>query len=286
MALNSMTKLLCGLLINLHVASAQSTDGTCADDNDLTGLLQTTVHADNGMTARGQKRSSADKCTWTKAVKGGITGMNIFWIKGETMDSCKAKCNGNPACKSMDFRSRDGGCATNTCQAGDGTCTLDTSNSEYQYSACVEGRCKWAPMVKGSIAGHNLKGVFLTGETMDSCKGKCNKDVACKSVDFRKSDGGCGLNNCEVGDGKCVNEDPNSATYEYSQCVKAPAYANKLVYLGKDDTGILGKCEGDCDNDSDCITGLKCFQRTGALCQVPGCTGSCNSDQTDYCISK
>ena len=44
----------------------------------------------------------------------------------------------------------------------------------------------------------------------------------------------------------------------------------------------LGVCEGDCDRDSDCAEGLKCFQRDGYT-EVPGCDGLGNSG-TDYCF--
>ena len=53
------------------------------------------------------------------------------------------------------------------------------------------------------------------------------------------------------------------------------------------DTSInkLGICEGDCDSDSDCKPGLKCFQRSGNT-NVPGCTtyGLDNWKDADYCI--
>ena len=42
-------------------------------------------------------------------------------------------------------------------------------------------------------------------------------------------------------------------------------------------------CEGDCDRDSDCKAGLRCFQRT-RLESVPGCSGDGVSGM-DYCIS-
>ena len=32
-------------------------------------------------------------------------------------------------------------------------------------------------------------------------------------------------------------------------------------------------CQGDCDSDSDCASGLRCFQRYSYIA-VPGCTGS------------
>jgi len=45
-------------------------------------------------------------------------------------------------------------------------------------------------------------------------------------------------------------------------------------------------CEGECDTDSDCITGLVCFQRTDITVNIatPGCKGWTPKDR-DYCNS-
>ena len=47
---------------------------------------------------------------------------------------------------------------------------------------------------------------------------------------------------------------------------------------------LLGECEGDCDNDDDCLPGLICFSRDTAGVEVPGCLGG-EDDRTltDYC---
>ena len=47
----------------------------------------------------------------------------------------------------------------------------------------------------------------------------------------------------------------------------------------------LDKCEGDCDTDSDCKPGLKCFQRSSSSNVPPGCVaGGPGDDPThDYC---
>ncbi|KAG7370840.1 Eukaryotic-type carbonic anhydrase [Nitzschia inconspicua] len=46
----------------------------------------------------------------------------------------------------------------------------------------------------------------------------------------------------------------------------------------------LGECEGDCDEDSDCLPGLICFQREAARVSVPGCDGGDEDESlTDYC---
>lgn len=47
---------------------------------------------------------------------------------------------------------------------------------------------------------------------------------------------------------------------------------------------LLDNCEGDCDEDSDCLPGLKCFSRETAGAAVPGCFGGDeDSTLTDYC---
>jgi hypothetical protein len=47
----------------------------------------------------------------------------------------------------------------------------------------------------------------------------------------------------------------------------------------------LGACEGDCDTDSDCQAGFKCFQRYMPNIAVPGCIGGESDDSlADYCI--
>ena len=45
----------------------------------------------------------------------------------------------------------------------------------------------------------------------------------------------------------------------------------------------LGKCEGDCDSDDDCQSGLVCFQRDFNDI-VPGCSGDVSNNNYDYCI--
>jgi len=46
----------------------------------------------------------------------------------------------------------------------------------------------------------------------------------------------------------------------------------------------LGRCEGDCDENADCATGLICFERSNFEA-VPGCIGGeDDASRTDYCI--
>eukprot|EP01047_Picozoa_sp_COSAG01_P040076 COSAG01_NODE_3349_length_6224_cov_19.144653_1_plen_1296_part_00 len=62
-----------------------------------------------------------------------------------------------------------------------------------------------------------------------------------------------------------------------------------LVNLGRSgcrSNKKCGMCQGDCDADTDCKTGLKCFQRNGRTV-VHGCTPGGSGDTTsyDYCFS-
>ena len=44
----------------------------------------------------------------------------------------------------------------------------------------------------------------------------------------------------------------------------------------------LEACTGECDRDSDCVAGLKCFQRSNGE-PIPGCTGAGSGASWDYC---
>eukprot|EP00980_Cylindrotheca_fusiformis_P000755 scaffold175_cov153-Cylindrotheca_fusiformis.AAC.7 len=58
-----------------------------------------------------------------------------------------------------------------------------------------------------------------------------------------------------------------------------------IVKVGEEPATPLGRCEGDCDGDGECGSGLKCFQRTEAFKAVPGCSGGAqDSSLFDYCV--
>ena len=65
----------------------------------------------------------------------------------------------------------------------------------------------------------------------------------------------------------------------------AQSKALNLTNLGWMPKLPLGVCQGDCDVDSDCQPGLRCFQRDFPNQTVPGCKGGENeSTLTDYCV--
>ena len=72
-----------------------------------------------------------------------------------------------------------------------------------------------------------------------------------------------------IGESKFLNPDGSSCGTQFSG--------------GNSETASnLQACNGECDNDSQCASGLKCFQRDNNE-QIPGCVGSHSGDDWDYC---
>eukprot|EP00529_Nitzschia_sp_RCC80_P003057 CAMPEP_0113452454 /NCGR_PEP_ID=MMETSP0014_2-20120614/6854_1 /TAXON_ID=2857 /ORGANISM="Nitzschia sp." /LENGTH=1126 /DNA_ID=CAMNT_0000343825 /DNA_START=1476 /DNA_END=4856 /DNA_ORIENTATION=- /assembly_acc=CAM_ASM_000159 len=66
--------------------------------------------------------------------------------------------------------------------------------------------------------------------------------------------------------------------------VNGPIPLDPLGWTPEDEKP-LGRCQGDCDVDSDCGPGLVCFQRTLPGTDVPGCLGGKeNLSLMDFCI--
>jgi hypothetical protein len=113
---------------------------------------------------------------------------------------------------------------------------------------------------------------------LDNCQGDCDRDSECKS----------GLK-CFQRTGTqavpgCTGDKPNYSGFDF--CYKPPTPTPGTLKIVGNDGGPgfpLNACEGDCDKDSDCKSGLKCKQRNGSE-TVPGCTGDKpNYKGTDFC---
>jgi predicted DNA-binding transcriptional regulator len=61
----------------------------------------------------------------------------------------------------------------------------------------------------------------------------------------------------------------------------AQTHLNNKGVTGCTRTKQCGLCEGDCDNDHDCKTGMTCFQRNG-MQPIPGCTSGGRMDRRGY----
>mmetsp|Transcript_66284 Transcript_66284/g.158154 ORF Transcript_66284/g.158154 Transcript_66284/m.158154 type:complete len:654 (+) Transcript_66284:102-2063(+) len=116
------------------------------------------------------------------------------------------------------------------------------------------------------------------GENMAQCQGDCDGDedcaggLMCKQRDNGESVPGCsgGLSWPQMDycyDPQCEDDEEG-----------LPPLDSSFGHRGSTD---MPKCSGDCDEDGDCATGLKCYQRSGTT-TVPGCSGTGVPD-FDYC---
>jgi hypothetical protein len=104
-------------------------------------------------------------------------------------------------------------------------------------------------------------------QTLQVCEGDCDSDADC--ADHLKCFNRGGLEPVPGCSGTGINN--------YDYCVYP-----ELNSIAVSPTETLQVCEGDCDRDSDCAPGLKCFQRS-ALEPVPGCRGT-GINNYDYCV--
>lgn len=85
--------------------------------------------------------------------------------------------------------------------------------------------------------------------TFTECKRLCNTTSGCKAFSHG-----------------CETLDPDAPSYQYR--------IKNQVAPGVDYALTLGVCEGSCNSDADCATGLKCFQRSGSEAGPSMCSGN------------
>ncbi|GKY90745.1 hypothetical protein MPSEU_000047400 [Mayamaea pseudoterrestris] len=147
-----------------------------------------------------------------------------------------------------------------------------------------------------TVKGNNgsPKTVFPLGK----CQGDCDSDSECATglVCFQRSGTeavpGCSAASKYSGLDFCV--DPNSSSSSSSSGNGGTSTGggttnsgSAIVITGDNKSPLsafpLGKCQGDCDSDSDCQPGLVCYQRLNTE-SVPGCSGASKYSGKDFCI--
>ena len=114
------------------------------------------------------------------------------------------------------------------------------------------------PLVDVDVAGKE--------DGLEACSGDCDKDSGCMpGLACFQRDGYTHVPGCS-----------GKGTKDWDYC-----YKPVLNIVSKDPSAKLGECAGDCDKDSDCGTGLRCFERKGVE-EVPGCPGE-GPSTWDYC---
>jgi hypothetical protein len=142
--------------------------------------------------------------------------------------------------------------------------SLRNSNAKYDNQKRNLGETK-LQFIKHDVTAGSLK----------ICQGDCDKDSDCAHglKCFHRS-----ANQHVPG---CTGDKAEWKGIDF--CYKPPLGTLKIV---GDEWGHgfpLNNCEGDCDSDSDCKKGLKCFHRHN-LEPVPGCKGDKSSySGKDFC---
>lgn len=128
---------------------------------------------------------------------------------------------------------------------------------------------------------------------LKKCEGDCDNDSECdvSLVCFQRYANeeipGCiGDELYMYGADFCYDPSDGNGSSPVSAPVQPPddSYpgSNMLVEVGDVSQG-LGRCEGDCGSDDDCIGTMVCYKRDGTLTLVPGCFGI-GGEGKDFCI--
>ena len=111
------------------------------------------------------------------------------------------------------------------------------------------------------------------------CQGDCDNDNDCSgALKCKERSGTEAVKGCTSGGAGDVT------TYDY--CYDEVAFKNKNNGANTcTPQGKCDRCQGDCDSDLDCNSGLKCFQRSSTE-KINGCLagGSGDLDDYDYCF--
>eukprot|EP01047_Picozoa_sp_COSAG01_P027209 COSAG01_NODE_1788_length_9229_cov_55.522125_4_plen_833_part_00 len=144
------------------------------------------------------------------------------------------------------------------------------------FGACCEDEKDVARMRSAQPAsGTKLVVTMDIDKKMGHCEGDCDVDTDCMP----------GLK-CVQRNGKtvvpgCIAGGPGDVK-DYDYCSRSTHLINKAAALIRcTPSKKCGQCDGDCDDDTDCMPGLKCFQRNDKTV-VPGCVAGGPGDVKDY----
>jgi hypothetical protein len=206
------------------------------------------------------------------------------------------------AARRCQLTGQDGTTASESCQEACDTC-ICTSNPDWrqlQYTGLLED-CDWVAMAPGL----RCQAIGVDGtRAYESCVGACaqghctcrdssswrdnRRQKNCgwvgkrpgKRCDIVGLDGTRAEDSCLEACGRCSV----SEAYESASC---PTSGPAIEVRAENSIGYLQECEGDCDDNSDCIGDLVCFHRNaGDFSSVPGCQGGWrDGSRTDYCVN-
>ena len=184
---------------------------------------------------------------------------------------CSKKCGGGvqSRSRSVKYPAKFGGkqcpplvnkrmCNTQPCSSPNFTQQGNSGFYENNKLRVISGRNSWTPP---------------KGRKLKECEADCDRDSDCAD----------GLKCFQRRGNEKVPGCEGSASRGYDYCIPKERFIKNVSVRGRNNPK-LGMCEGDCDRDTDCQDGLKCYQRSGSG-SVPGCAGNPKRDW-DYCVPK
>ena len=106
---------------------------------------------------------------------------------------------------------------------------------------------------------------------LGACIGECDSDAQCAT----------GLKCFQRTGFTSVPGCSGNGTADWDYCYD-PSGSVELSGGNDNNAKDLQACAGECDNDAQCASGLKCFQRSNSE-TIPGCTGAGADKAWDYC---
>jgi len=188
---------------------------------------------------------------------------------GKTLAKCQGDCDADSDCGSglKCFHRSSSKALVPGCNAGG---KGDVPTHDYCYEAEL-------PLVLQNLGDSGCSKSNKCG----ACQGDCDSDDDCTNNGntqlfcFQRSKSDELVPGCTAG-GK-----GDIPTHDYCYARTATSLQNK----GDNPKEKLAACHGDCDKDSDCESGLKCFHRSSSKALVPGCDPGQSGDEAahDYC---
>lgn len=221
-------------------------EGSCTHDMECEGSLECFLRVDTEDVpgCLGSGISGDGYCTTRPS-------SNYLWTKAAEDSSPLGVCEGN--CNS------DDDCDTNLiCEMRSGDELVPGCDGPGRFGT---NYCRYPSLEK---LGNNPSVI------LGLCQGDCDNDDDCEA----------GL--------RCYQRNYKEEVIGCAGGSLPPYYTDYCAYRPTETTLFLagnaaglGMCEGDCDNDDECLGELTCFQR-GGLQKVPGCEGLGASGK-DYC---
>ena len=136
------------------------------------------------------------------------------------------------------------------------------------------------PMKRVHASAHRLT------EKMPRCAGDCDSNAHCAKGLY------CFQRNDKSAIPGCLSTTQDINTWDYCYFKSTTVNKNqKIIFLtnqgGSGHLRAMKVCEGDCDRDSHCGIGLRCYQRNDKR-TIPGCVSGGKGDVNgwDYCYAK